>query len=278
MSLGEMKNTHSLMLRPFSVLMLVAALTPGAAGAGIVDWEDGTWTFGGTDYTGWQTPGSSTYSPASPYTGTTAGGLVTVKWSTVGSAVGFHASLGGNQPQVRTDFNGGGTDGALSVAASADNGNSGGLTNYVQLTVEFALPVDLGSFVIGDVDRSGGSSWQDFVGVEGSLGGSSVTPSYITSTTNTAATFAGLNGVKGTGSAPNDGATGNVIADFGGDIDTFTFYFMQGPDVSGNSQHGVWLPDFSFTEVPEPGTLFLYGVGFTAIGLLRRKARKTTAR
>jgi hypothetical protein len=264
------------LLTPFRVVAVALCLLAGStqvASAALVDWAEGTWEFGGPSVTGWVAPSSSQIAEASAYTGSTLAGFVGASWYTAGSAVASHGGLGGIQPRLSTTFNGGqGTLGVLSVGANNDsNGDDPSVApaNYVILTLTFANPVDVTRFVIGDVDRGGSTSWEDFIAVEGKLWGSGVGTVYGTAAgNNETLTFGSLAGVHGTASVSNGTTDGNVSVGFSGAVDEISFYFMQGP-ITGSSQHGVWIEDIEFSEVPEPRAGMLVAVGLLLVGIGR---------
>jgi len=257
------------MQRVLLVCLLVAAATMApVARATVIDWQDGQWDHGSGDQLGYDNGQA---------TGTTNSGAVTVNWAEFGTATGNHSLLGGAQPTVRTDFNGSATDGALSIGTASDN-NAGTLVNYVTLTVSFTDAVNLLNMLLGDVD-DGGAGWEDFIAVEGWLGGSGGTLRTTTYSINpgptnrhTAATMFGNPGVRGTnGNVDFDSDEGNVGVTFDGPVDFIRVYFHQGSGTSGTAQHGVWLRDIEYESVPEPGTLALVGLGFVALSLQLRK-------
>lgn len=255
------------MPRAFTLLLLCAALTVSpSAWATVIDWEDGLWDNGSGYNTGYDNGAAS---------GLTNGGFVSVTWDEFGTATGNHSSLGGAQPQVRTDFNGSSTDGALSIGTAGDN-NSGTRQNYVTLTIAFGGPVDILSLIIGDVDRDGASSWEDFVGVEAFYNAAPVTTTYAINPGPTSRhaldTMFGLPGVRGNnGDVAFSSDEGNVGVTFDGPVNLIRIYFHQGSGTTGSSQHGVWLQDIEYTGVPEPSTwaMALGGLALLALGRKR---------
>lgn len=237
------------------------------ASATFVDWEDGNWLHGLNNFVGYQGGQSS---------GSTNAGSVQVQWNNFGTSTGNHGGLGGQQPRVSAAFNGTATDGALSIGTGTDK-NTAALLNYSTLTIFFAGPVNLLDFVMGDVDRL--TTWQDFVAVEGRLGGAAGTlrtTNYTTSPArNVLASQFGLSGVKGSnGDVAGTSDAANIEVAFNDDVDFIRIFFFQGPDVTGNSQHGVWLRDLEYEEVaqvPEPATFGLIGLGLVAIAFIRRR-------
>jgi hypothetical protein len=264
------------LLEKFPAMKLVwlaaAAFCVMPVAGALIDWEDGIWTHGGPAQTG--------YGAGQASGSTSDGGVnVTVSYQAFGTAVLSHSGLGGAQPQVRADFNGGVTDGALSLGIQSDR-NTGLLANYGLFTIVFSAPVNLLSFIVGDVDTSttAGTPWQDYVAVAGRLGGAGGTPrttTYATSSTNTSQAYLGLNGVSGTAAASNSSNAGEVGVSFSGTIDFLQIYYLQGPLAGvAAAQHGIYLPDISFsaaTSVPEPGTFLLLGAGLIALGLFGRR-------
>ena len=262
------------MKRALYVCLVTALAYLAPAAATTIDWEDGLWDNGSGPNAGYNNGAA---------TGTTNGGTVTVDWDEFGGATGNHGSLGGAQPTVRTDFNGSSTDGALSIGTANDNNNSlGTLTRYVTLTFNFSSPVELLSFILGDVDRGSPSTWIDFVAVEGregGAGGTLRTASYaINPSQHGLLTMFGNPGVRGTnGNVGFDSDDGNVGVTFDGPVDFIRLYFHQSAGVTGSgAEHGIWLQDIEYEEfesVPEPGTLALVGVGLVAAGYGKRKRR-----
>ncbi len=241
-----------------------------------IDWEDGQWTHGATNYTGFQQP---TVVPGVGvwYEGTTLSGDVTVEWTRFGTASGFHSGIGGIQPRVSPLFAGAGTDGAISLGTSGDS-NAAALNNYVALRIAFIQAVNVLPFVIGDVDRTSpeGTSWEDFIAVTAMNGAAPVPVSYTTSPgANTLHTRFGLSGVLGTDIVANDAEGGNVIVTPTGPMTSLTIYFLQGPNGTGGAAHGVWMRDIEYNpaaEVPEPGTLTLLAAPL-ALFMLRTRRR-----
>jgi hypothetical protein len=250
---------------------------PVAVQATLIDWEDGTWVHNGVTRTGYLNGSLS---------GSTNGGTVTVTWSNFGTADGQFSTMGGTQPTVRTDFNGAATDGALAFGTSGGRNTAAtGLVNYSQMIITFSVPVDINSFVIGDVDRSstttGSRSWEDFIYVEGRLGGPTGTlrnTLYTTSPAyNTLATYLGLNGVRGhTGDVPGETDLANVQIAFNQEVTYIRLLYFQGPGVPGAGAHRIWFRDIDYTvdtSVPEPSGFFLGGIGLATLVLHSRKGR-----
>jgi hypothetical protein len=249
-------------------LPAVAAIVfvPATHGA-MIDWEDGLWDHGSGFNMGYD---------SGAVTGLTNGGFVGVTWSTFGAATGLHSSLGGAQPQVRTDFNGSSTDGALSVATAGDN-NAGTRQNYVALTISFATAVNVLNLIVGDVDRGGSTTWEDFIAVEGFLGATlrntvySINPGPVNR--HELATMFGVAGVRGNnGNVAFDSEEANVGIGFDGPVDVLRLYFHQGSGTTGANEHGVWLRDIEYAEaVPESGTWALMVGGLLGLMSLRWK-------
>jgi len=257
------------MRRAVVFAMLGAMCLAPAVPATVIDWEDGTWDHGSGNQTGYSSGSAS---------GTTNDGNVTVDWAEFGTATGNHTGLGGAQPRVRTDFNGSSLDGALSIGTAGDN-NAGTRQNYVTLTVAFSTSVEILEFLLGDVDRGGAASWEDFIGVEGRIGGESgtlVTTVYAINPASpnrhTLVTMFGLDGVRGSnGDVTFDSDAANVGVSFVGRVDFIRLFFHQGTGTTGTSQHGVWLRDISY-DVPEPATWALAGAGFALLLAFKRQA------
>lgn len=256
------------MVRALTLFLLLSAalLVAPPATATVIDWEDGSWDNGFGSNLGYDGGAAS---------GTTNSGFVTVDWDEFGTATGIHGSLGGAQPQVRTDFNGSSTDGALSIATAGDN-NSGTRQNYVTLTISFADAVNLFSMILGDVDRGGSTSWEDFIGVEGFQGATQRTTTYSINpgptNRHTLANMFGLDGVRGNnGNVAFDSDEANIGVTFDGPVDLIRIYFHQGSGTSGAAEHGVWLRDIEYeSTVPEPGT-WAMALGGLALLVLGRK-------
>lgn len=264
------------------VLVCFAALCAQAAPMR-VDWEDGQWKHGVTDYTGYQQP---TIVPGVgvPYSATTLSGGVTVDWTRFGTATGVHSGIGGIQPRVSALFAGAGTDGAISLGTSGDS-NSAALTNYVALRIAFTQAVNVLPFVIGDVDRTSptGTDWEDFIAVTALDGAAPVAVSYTTSpAANTLHTRFSLSGVLGTRNVANNEEGANVTVNPSGPVTSLMIYFFQGPNGIGGSAHGVWMRDIEYNpakEVPEPGALTLGAAPWAYFFLrARRKNRETPHR
>jgi hypothetical protein len=259
------------MFRALLLLCAATLLTPFAS-ATVIDWEDGQWDNGFGSNLG--------YDSGSP-SGTTNSAFVTVSWAEFGTASGTHSGLGGAQPRVRTDFNGSSTDGALSIGTSSDN-NSGTRQNYVRLAISFNNAVNLLSMILGDVDRGGSTSWEDFVGVEGFQGATQRTTTYAINPGPTnrhaLATMFGLPGVRGSnGNVAFDSDEANIGVTFDGPVDLIYLYFHQGSGTTGSAEHGVWLRDIEYEAaanadaVPEPGTWALALTGLALLALGRKR-------
>jgi hypothetical protein len=260
------------------LLMAIVLSAPARVGATLIDWEDGTWVHGGVTQTGYL---------AGSLSGTTNAGTVTVTWANFGTSTGYYASMGGTQPRVRTDFNGISDDGALAFGTSGGrNTVASGVVNYSQMIITFSTPVNINSFIIGDVDRSspatGSGSWEDFLYVEGRLGGPAGTlrsTLYTTSPAyNTIATYLGLYGVRGNSSdASSTTDVANVGVAFDQEVTYIRLLYFQGPGVPGSGNHRIWFRDLDYSvdlSTPEPSTFLLAGIGLAALGLAARKRRR----
>lgn len=229
-----------------------------------IDWEDGQWTHGVTTYIGFQQP-TAIPGVGVPYAATTSGGSVQVQWIRYGTATGVHSGIGGTQPRVSTAFAGASSDGAISLGTAADY-NPSAMNNYVALSIAFTQAANVLPFVIGDVDRTSptGTTWEDFIAVAAMNGAAPVPIAYTPSPSyNVLHTRFGLAGVLGTASAVNTSDQGNVVVAPSGPITQLIVYFMQGPNGTGGSAHGVFIRDIGYEpvqEVPEPGTALLSAV------------------
>lgn len=242
-----------------------------------IDWEDGQWTHGVTTYIGFQQP-TALPGVGTPYVATTNGGNVLVQWIRYGTATGAHSGIGGIQPRVSAAFAGASTDGAISMGTAGDYSPSA-MNNYVALSIAFTQAVNVLPFVIGDVDRTSttGTAWEDFIAVVANNGAAPVPVAYTRSPSyNALHTRFGLAGVLGTASALNTSDQGNVVIGPSGPITQLIVYFMQGPNGTGGSAHGVFIRDIGYEPVqesPEPGTALLSGV--TLCGFLMIYARRS---
>jgi hypothetical protein len=262
----------------YRALFFLAVCASLSAAPIVIDWEDGLWQHGATTYTGWQQPGAAPAANTGVYRGSTAGGQIVVEWRRFGTANGVHSSIGNVMPAVNggtgaTVFNGASDDGALGIGTGGD-ANSNALANYVKLSIWFDMTVDVIPFVIGDVDDA--SAWQDFVAVEGSLGGVQRVTSYAIGANQANHTRLGKAGVLGINNfnAENGSEAANVTVGFDGAVDRIDVYFLQGPQGAAASAHGIWMRDLEGTGTPEPATSLLITLPLGALLLLSRRLRK----
>ncbi len=178
---------------------------------------------------------------------------------------------------------GGGATSQRSLQLVADFANA---TQYIKVTVVFAKPVTNVSFNFFDVDSGtvNNGQYQDQIRTVQGLGTNGTTLydatfSNTNSTTNTvdnAAHTATAIAVSGTSSAASNSGAGNVAASFGNNQIT-QFSFIYGDAIPGTTAHSavqlIGFSNITFTNVPEPGTLALVGLGLAgAAGLaIRRK-------
>ena len=135
-----------------------------------------------------------------------------------------------NQTVVQTGTNGGHTGYLLFAIDAATNPS-----NDTQLIIDFSEPVFNLGFLVTDIDFSQGTSWQDQMQINGSLGGN---PSNYTFTTTAGVVVAGNDTYYGTGNAIASDATGNINVFFEEPIDQLVLSYNYGPDATDADQGG----------------------------------------
>ncbi|WP_348741527.1 VCBS domain-containing protein, partial [Tenacibaculum sp. 190524A05c] len=135
-----------------------------------------------------------------------------------------------NQVVNLTNTNGGHT-GYLGYAIDGTVNPSGDTV----LTIDFSEPVFNLGFLVVDIDFSQGSSWQDLIRIQGSLGGTNSSYKYVTTG---GVVDAGSNTFYGTGSAIPSDATGNINVFFEEPIDQLVLSYNYGPDAVAADQGG----------------------------------------
>jgi len=257
-------------------LALVLALAAGLghftrAEAGVITWSGNTWdhsAFGGSAASaGWQ---------AGMQGGTTtdgAGVTMTMQHTRFGTAA---AGAGNMNLQA---FGGLGSYLMWSATNDYTGGNANNAPkNYGTVTLAFNTTVAVTGFGLRDVDDGTGTSWQDFVSVSASNGGTNVGVTYNRSdTTNQQlSTYRGMSGVLGVNDVNrNNDPIADLGFTFAGGLTTMTITYLQGPDGSDATLHYVFLMNLTVTPVPEASTLTLVGLAGAFGGFVhwRRKRR-----
>lgn len=245
-------------------VLIVICLSAEPVRAEWLDWEDGTWVFGGGSQVGWLDGQIS---------GTTATGFVTVTYLKGGTADGVYTGIGSNI-NLFAGFTGTNTDGAVTLATSGDF-NTGILSNYVGIRLNFLEPRTL-TFEVGDVDDTTGTAWQDYLTVSAFLTGSPVSVSYTPNNTDqTITNYLGQDGILGINNIDSTYAarTAIVTIAISSPVDQVEIYFSQGPQATSGSDHRIWVGDINL--VPEPRTFALVVLGAFACW---RRARASQAK
>jgi hypothetical protein len=153
----------------------------------------------------------------------------------------------------------------------------GGLGSVTMNTLftDFSKPFVNVSFLLHDIDISGGGSWQDLVSLQGiGAGGSTILPTF--DILGTSPVQSGAGELKGQSPASNNSALGDVRVSFS-KISAFNLIYGDGPDASTNpSSHGIGIGDIEVTSVPEPmSALAVFAVGAIAAGGALKKKQAT---
>ena len=244
-----------------------------SAGSFLLDWGSG-WQFADPD---------GSYQDGALTNFTSVGGVdIEVRVSFNGSATGVNNFAGpdGFSPTPFTDeafFNGdqADSDPALGISDSVSKNDNGVFENFVRVSIMFSQAVELHDFAVGDVDISGGGSWQDAFAVVGSLDDQSFEATYDPSSTAffevRSANLANApfqNAVFGTANAANDSDDAQFNVSLDGPVDLVDLYYWNGPDSSGQEGRSIYIQDISF--VPTPGAAALALIG-AATGVRRRR-------
>ena len=174
------------------------------------------------------------------------------------------------------------SNGEVSLAGLVNNDFNAGatITNYAIFRVRFSRAVQVGTIRAYDVDDTSGTSWQDFISIQPTLGGSAVAVNYAVSnaTNQQITTYKGVAGVLGVNNVnPGLNTTADVFASVGSaSIDQYEMLFTQGPQGTSAVLHGVGLYSILVTSVPEPGSVAL--VGFAAAAAWWRTRRRPANR
>ena len=186
----------------------------------------------------WDAPGTANGWTAGALTNSYTAGGIAIDFAMTGDTGQLAQSGGNNTPITSTAVTGGISPADYGVAIAAD---------YTSTAQNVLLTIDLNTagdgvegvqFPIFDVDLGG---WTDLITVNGTLGGTAVTPILTSGAQNT---VIGTNQVQGTGGASNTTNQGNMYATFLSPVDQVTFTYGNGPLAGGGTD-----PDFQIIKL-----------------------------
>ncbi len=199
--------------------------------AHIMDWANESWTQGALTHAPFDVDGTS----------------ISVSLTDTNNWFINNPVSGGATPQISTTLTGGVTPAEANLLVVANPSNQTNITTFTLSLGDPNVGVERFQTSLFDVDF-GASQFEDYITVNGSLGGTAVTPTLTAGLSNVVTG----NIARGTGASNPDSSNGNLTINFDAPVDTVTISYRAGPlSPADPGSLGIGLHDLKFCRSPK---------------------------